>query len=158
MLASIFKPSIDNTTVKQCLAHILSKMDYDKYRNALYVVNKYPGVTRKFVVLEYIHSPSESTILQTEYVPGTRAYIHNVIQHPDFRANMISVFGNVVFYTRRKQDFSKPLEDRLTNTRQLVIQLHEEPTAVLNPEDDDMPPLIPCVNRTVTAAQAMYGY
>ena len=157
MLAAIFKPSIDNTNVKQCMSHILSKMDYNKYRSTLYLAQRYPGVTRKFVVLEYTQSPSDSTILHAEYVPGTRVSIHNILQHPDFRFSMISTFGNVNFYTRRKQDYSKPLDERLTDTRQLVVEIREE---VLNPEDefDDMPPLLYCGNPSAASVNALHVF
>jgi len=140
MLTTIFKPSIDNTNVQKCFAHILQNMDYNKYRDVLYSMERYPGISRKFVVFEYIHSPSDATVLQAEYTPGTRVPIHSLVQSPDFRTNIIRLFGDVNYYTRRKQDFSKPIDERLTNTRQLVVEF--SPSAVSNDDYADMPPLI----------------
>jgi hypothetical protein len=119
-------------------------MDYNKYHNTLRLVDRFPSKSRKFVVFEYTYSPSGSAIHQAEYVPGTTAYIHNVIQHPDFRANMVNLFGNANYYTRRKTDFSKPIGEQLTNIRQLVVVVEDEMPplihlneTVLNPEEHD---------------------
>lgn len=137
MLATIFSPSIDSATVKQCVGHMLQKMNYSRYRHQLYLADTYPSLARKFVVFEYTHSPFDAAVLQAEYVPGTRVPIHNVLQHPDFRTNMVRLFGDVNFYTRRKYDLSKPMEDRLTNTRQLVVDIV-----------DTMPPLVPVTDMS----------
>jgi len=115
---------------------MLQKMDYSKYRHQLYLADTYPNLARKFVVFEYTHSPFDAAVLQAEYVPGTRVPIHNVLQHPDFRSNVVRLFGDVNFYTRRKYDFSKSLAERLTNTRQFVIDIL-----------DTMPALVPVVNE-----------
>jgi hypothetical protein len=148
MLSTIFSPSIENSNVKACVMHMLSKMNYEKYRNLLCRVTENPDSTYKFVVFEYTYSPTDAPILQAEYVPGTRALIHNVIQNPDFAVNMRRLFGNyVTWYTRRKTDNTKPYNEQVTNIRQLVLVVADNvppliPSPVLNPEDD-MPGLIP---------------
>lgn len=112
---------------------MLSKMDYDKYRSLLSRVDQNPELTYKFVVFEYTHSPTDAPILQAEYVPGTRALIHDVINNSDFGLNMKRLFGDsICWYTRRKTDLSKPHNDQLTNIRQIVVVI-----------EDDIPPLIP---------------
>jgi len=133
MLSTIFSPSIENSYVKKFVSHILSKMDYEKYRSLLSRVNQNPELTYKFVVFEYTHSTVDAPILQAEYVPGTRALIHDVINNSDFGLNMKRLFGDsICWYTRRKTDLSKPHDEQLTNIRQIVVVI-----------EDDMPPLIP---------------
>jgi hypothetical protein len=158
MLATIYNGTIETSNAKKLLSHMLQNMDFDKYDRFLHRVRNYPDRDHRFVMLEYVESPSSSPISMSERVPGSKLTIHNVIMDPDFGQHMMRLFvnsDNVNWYTRRKLDYTKPFGmDQLTNTRQLVLvvkgELDEMPplipvettTPVFNPEEDRMPPLI----------------
>lgn len=143
----MFKPSIDNSNVKQLVSHMLSKMNFDKYQQFLEYVDRNPEQDHKFVVFEYVESPSYVLISRSERLPGTQTSIHSLIQNPEFDENMRLLFGKsdiLSWYTRRKMDYSKPENDRLTDIRQLVVMIKRDP------EDySDMPPLIPADDSSI---------
>jgi len=145
MLNLIFKPSIENSNVKQLVSHMLSKIDFDKYQKFLHNVARYPKQNHKFVVFEYVQSPSDTLITRSERLPGSKMSIHNIIQNPDFDKHMTCLFGKpdrVLWYTRRKMDYTKPLEEQLSDTRQLIVLNKQE----LDEDYSDMPSLIPTGN------------
>ena len=165
MLNTVFKPSNKNSNVKQLMSHILRNMKFDKYQQFLQRAARYPEQDHKFVVFEYVQSPADAVISHSERLPGTRTSIHSLIQRSDFDQNMVRLFGECAWYTRRKIDYTKSPEDELSNTRQLVLLIKREteddysdmpslnsnpnavlPRPVLNPETDDMPPLLPMNN------------
>ena len=139
MLATIYNGSIETSNAKKLLSHMLQKMDFDKYDRFLQRTKKYPQRDHRFVLLEYVETPSTSAISMSERVPNSKLSIHSVIMDPDFYQNMMRLFvdsDNVTWYTRRKIDYTKPFDmDQLTDTRQLVL--------IVKGEVDDMPPLIP---------------
>ena len=160
----MFKPSNENSTVKKLVSHMLSNMNFSKYQKFLQHASSYPQQDHKFVLLEYVESPCDALISRSERLPGTRISIHSLIQNADFDANMKRLFGEAdSWYTRRKIDYSKPAHEQLSDTRQLVLLIKQEsdempeliPTAssvptfidtshpVLNPEDYNLPSLIP---------------
>lgn len=163
MLSTIFKPSNENSTVKQLVSHMLSNMNFSKYQKFLQRASSYPQQDHKFVLLEYVESSCDALISRSERLPGTKISIHSLIQNPDFDANMKRLFGEAdSWYTRRKIDYSKPVQDQLSDTRQLVLLIKQESddnysdmpalvsapvvnNVILNPEDHYLipPPLIP---------------
>ena len=145
MLNLIFKPSIENSNVKQLVNHMLSKMDFGKYQKFLHNVARYPEQNHKFVVFEYVQSPNDTLITRSERLPGSKMSIHNIIQNPDFDKHMTCLFGKpdrVLWYTRRKMDYTLPFEEQLSDTRQLVVLNKQE----LDEDYSDMPSLIPTGN------------
>jgi hypothetical protein len=187
MLNTIFKPSNESFNVKQLVAHMLRNMNFDKYQKFLQRAEKSPAKDHKFVLFEYVETPSDAEILRSERVPGSRMTINNVIHNPDFDENMARLFGTSdrhSWYTRCKIDYTKSLEGKLTDSRQLVLFIKREledysdmpglisapevPTPVLNPEENAMPSLIPMptynyigsgVNQTIWSPyQYSYGY
>ena len=164
MLNTMFKPSNENSTVKQLVSHMLGNMNFNKYQKFLQHASSYPQQDHKFVLLEYVESPCDALISRSERVPGTRISIHSVTQNPDFDTNMKCLFKNSdrdSWYTRRKIDYSKPAHEQLSDTRQLVLLIKQESevdysdmpslisaadvnSPILNPEDNyALPPLIP---------------
>lgn len=148
MLNTMFNPSNENVNVKKLMRHVLQKMDYVKYQKFLQTVSQHPDRDHKFVVFEYIESPSHVLVSHSERVPGSRKSIHSITQDPDFNEGMAHMFGRsdrISWYTRRKIDESKPFKDQLTDTRQLVVLNKRE---VVDEEDySDMPSLIPTRNN-----------
>jgi hypothetical protein len=165
MLNTMFKPSNESSNVKKLVSHMLNNMDFDKYQKFLQRADRYPEQPHKFVVLEYVESPFDAMVSRSERLPGTRMSIHNIIQNPDFGENMTRLFGNtdrISWYSRRKLDYSKPVEDQLSDTRQVVVFIKKDPEdyselpnlspastptdatrTVFNPEEYVMPSLIP---------------
>lgn len=142
----MFKPSIENANVKKLVAHMLQKVDFGKYHQFLERAARYPKQDHKFLLFEYVESPSHEIIRRSELLPGTRMSIHSVIQNPDFYLNMRRLF-DTDWYTRRKMDYTKPFgPEQLSDTRQVVLIVKREP------EDDysDMPPLISTTNVDVS--------
>jgi hypothetical protein len=131
----MFKYSNESAIVKQCVGHMLKNIDYNSYVSFLRRADRYPERDHRFVVFEYVQSPVDSVITSSENVPLTRLSIHSVMQDRDFDTNMKRLFGDVVWYTRRKMDYSV-VPERTTNLRQVVILIRK----------DDMPPLIPIPN------------
>ena len=146
MLNTMFKPSIDNSNVKQLVSHLLSNMNFDKYQKFLQRAAKCPERDHKFVVLEYVESPYNSLISRSERLPGSRVSIHNLIQHTEFDETMMRLFGKTDrngWYTRRKMDYSKSFEEQPTDTRQVVLIIKQDAE-----DDDEMPGLIPAPTPT----------
>jgi len=166
MLATIYNSSIESYNAKQLLGHLLQKMDFDKYNSFLWRAKKYPKSDHRFVMFEYVESPSDSLIARSERIPHSKTSIHEVITHPDFQQHMVRLFvnsENVNWYTRRKMDYTKPFGmDQVTDIRQLVLVIYgqvddipplipaEPVTAVFNPEDA-MPPLVSLGNQSPIA-------
>jgi hypothetical protein len=147
MLNTMFKPSIESSTTQQLVSHMLSNMDFGKYQKFLQYADRYPQNDHKFVLFEYVESPTNALISRSERVPGTRISIHSVTQNPDFDANMKLLFKNSdrdSWYTRRKIDYTKSPQEQLSDTRQLVLLIKQES------EDDysDMPSLISAADVT----------
>jgi hypothetical protein len=179
MLTTMFMPSIESSSVKELMGHMLRNMNFDKYQQFLERTGSYPELDHRFVVLEYVESPCDVLIKRSEQLAGSRMSVHNVIQNPDFDLNMKRLFGNSdrnSWYTRRKRDYTKPFgsKEALTDTRQLVVLVKREqedempplvsnlnadvPRPVLNPEpEDEMPPLIPIAMPPLTWTPS-HGY
>jgi hypothetical protein len=148
MLNTMFNPSNENANVKKLMRHMLQKMDFGKYQKFLQTASQYPDRDHKFVVFDYVESPSNVLISRSERIPGSRMSIHSIIQTSDFDESMSHIFGRsdrISWYTRRKIDRTKPFRDQPTDTRQLVVITRRE---VVDEEDySDMPPLIPVSNN-----------
>ncbi len=143
---------------------MLGKMNFDKYQKFLHHADSNPEEDHKFVVFEYVESPSDVLISRSERLHGTQVSIHSVIKNPEFDEKMTLLFGKsdiLSWYTRRKMDYTKPYGPKqLSDIRQLVVIIKKdpedysdmpslipvsEPVQVLNPEDyyRDMPSLTP---------------
>jgi hypothetical protein len=143
MFATIYKSPIENESSKDLVSHMLHKMDIEKYRRFVSRANKYPNRDHKFVVFEYVESPTDSLIARSERIYRGKMSIHSMITHPDFEQNMTRLFvdsDRVSWYTRRKLDYTKPFGvEQLSDTRQLVLIIKAD-------EYSDMPPLISTSN------------
>lgn len=158
MLNTMFKPSIEKSNARELVSHMLSNMDFNKYQKFLQHADSYPQQDHKFVLFEYVESPCNALISRSERLPGSRVSIHNTIQDPDFNVNMKRLFGESdTWYTRRKIDYTKSAHEQLSDTRQLVLLIKQQPEedysdmpslispadvtpSVLNPEDNHSPP------------------
>lgn len=107
-----------------------------------------PHKVYRIVLFEYVHSGIYDTVVEMERVPGTTRFIHDVLNHNEVKNALRSLFAdkpNMRLYSRRKIDETKEGPESLTNYRQYVLRISPEslPSPILNPEDDDMPELIP---------------
>lgn len=126
---------------------MIDTMNFKEYQMFLQISKRYPKRDHRFVVFEYIESPCDSLIKKSQYFPTMTVSVHKAISHPDFADNMHRLFEaspRTTWYTRRKIDYSKPFEEQLSDSRQLVVIIKRES----EDEYDDIPPLIP-VNREI---------
>ena len=63
---------------------MLGKMNFDKYQKFLHHADSNPEEDHKFVVFEYVESPSDVLISRSERLHGTQVSIHSVIKNPEF--------------------------------------------------------------------------
>ena len=145
---------------------MIQNMNFDKYERFLRQAEKSPKKDHKFVVFEYVESPSDAKINQSERLSGTNMTInnvlYNVLYNPHFDDNMKRLFGasdRHSWYTRCKIDYTNSVKGEVTNSRQLVLLIKAESdeysdipelitapavaNPVLNPENNIMPSLIP---------------
>jgi hypothetical protein len=144
MLTSIF--SNNSSQNSKAIAHVLSRVDFGKLSSALQHLDYNNNGVRNIVLFEYVHSGIYDTVAEMERIPGTTWFINDVLEDPIVKNSLQHLFANTPgteLYTRRKIDYSVDGPQRLTKYRQFVLRMSRMPSPVLNPEDDDMPPLVP---------------
>ena len=146
------------------VAYFLGKIQQQKYSDFINFAMRNPERKHTFVLFEYVRSPEQDTILQTERIPGTKYSIHDILKMPEviYRINELLVVGqNMRWYTRRKMDFANPY-NIVTHVRQVVMKIdafafnnhfnsifggvkrsREEASEYSDDTYDDMPSLIP---------------
>jgi len=139
MITSIFKNS--SWQNNSGIAHVLSRIDFKKFNNALSVATWHQDHPHTIVLFEYIHSGIYDEIAEMERIPGTTQFIHDFLKDPEVENVLKSLFAdkpNMLLFSRRKIDNTKSGSESLTKYRQYVLKICPEmPSPILNPEDDD---------------------
>ena len=134
------------------LAFVFGKINYVKLMKALArIPHLKPTETLNIVLFDYIHSGVDDHIASFERIPNTTILVNDILNNSEILNDLAMMFKNndethlTQCYTRRKIDYTKPIESRLTNKRQLVLQFQKYThlySTIRYDDDDDMPPLI----------------
>lgn len=133
MLTSILSNSSPQNS--SGLAHILSRVDYNKLNTSLALASVRRNSVHTIVLFEYVHSGVYDTIAEMERIPGTTRFIHDFLKDNEVENALKGIFAtkpNMKIYSRRKVDAGS-----LTKHRQYVLKIWPEfpPSPILNPEE-----------------------
>lgn len=131
MLPTIF--ANDNHETNRRMAYLMTRINYDELYRNLAITRRYPYLTRRIVLMEYVnHSNNSSNIAEVERFPNTHISVHDFLSSDEGkqRLNMLFIAGpHMKLYTRRK--VTQTYE--LTKYRQLVLEVSPQPMEVPSP-------------------------
>ena len=116
--------NLDHTEMKM-LAGLMSKINWANFATALRRAKTTPSKKQTAVLFDYVYSGVHEPIAMIEKINGMQISVEDALKNPMIYAVLKKTFcmdnGNIMWYTRRKMDYTKPEAEQITHIRQMVV-------------------------------------